>query len=88
MCEQNLPVMKSDMTADEIQGLKHINLHLFRRGLPQVKSTAEFRLQHLSGQAASSTLAEASTPRGLLQAPPHLPPPVFSRWEEGLPRRS
>ncbi len=32
------------MTDDEIQELKHINLHLFRRGLPQVKSSAEFRL--------------------------------------------
>ena len=31
------------MTDDEIRGLKTINLHLFRRGLPQVNSIQEFR---------------------------------------------
>ncbi len=30
------------MTDDEIQELKHTSMHLFRRGLPQVKSSAEF----------------------------------------------
>lgn len=58
MGEPGRPATETDNSADEIRRLKHINLHLFRRELPQVKSTAEFRFQHAAGPAAASTAAE------------------------------
>ena len=68
MREPRRPATETDNSADEIRGLKHINLHLFRRELQQVKSTAEFRLQHAAGPTAASTADDENEATFDLQA--------------------